>query len=234
MKKNLDRVNEAYNGEMGEHMKQKTIKRINWILKHVIGENVLDVGCSQGIIDILIARKGIHVIAIDIEKETIQYAQKELSKEKQSTREKLEFINENYLNYNTNRKFDCILLTEILEHFEDSSTIIKKVISMLSKGGKVVVTVPFGIKEHPGHLRTLYLAELYQELSPYINIQKVEIIESWIGLIGEKKIEKENNVNVSIPIKFIEEIEKGFYQKERNLLDQLKYQKHINNNNKLE
>ncbi|NMH71105.1 methyltransferase domain-containing protein (plasmid) [Cytobacillus spongiae] len=228
MKNNLDRVNEAYYGEMGEYMKSKTIKRINWILNHVVGEKVLDVGCSQGIIDILLARKGIHVTAVDIEKEAIQYAKKELSKEKQSTREKVELIHANYLHYDVNRKFNCILLTEILEHFEESSLIIKKVYKMLSKGGRVIVTIPFGINEHPGHLRTLYLAELYKELYPYMKIQKVEMIESWIGLICERKIEVEENVDVSIPIKLVEEIEKGFFKKERKLLDQLNYQKKLN------
>ena len=59
-----DRVTEAYYGKMGQQFMRETQERIHWICNNVQGRSVLDVGCSQGIVPILLAREGINVIGI--------------------------------------------------------------------------------------------------------------------------------------------------------------------------
>ncbi|UOK57815.1 hypothetical protein MGI18_26475 [Bacillus sp. OVS6] len=54
----IDRVNEAYYGALGTDFSKKTRERINWIVTHVLGSKVLDIGCSQGINAILLGREG--------------------------------------------------------------------------------------------------------------------------------------------------------------------------------
>ena len=78
----LDRVGEVYNGTYGSDIAQmRTKDRVNWICKNVHGKHILDIGCSQGIVDLLLARQGRNVLAIDIEKEAIAYAQTAAAKE---------------------------------------------------------------------------------------------------------------------------------------------------------
>ena len=80
-KKLLDRINEAYKGELGEEMKTAARERIFWICENTYGNKILDVGCSQGIVSILLAKDGKDVKGIDIESEQINYAVSELKKE---------------------------------------------------------------------------------------------------------------------------------------------------------
>ena len=56
--KMLDRISQAYKGELGEQSKEDAYKRIDWIRSNVKGDTVLDVGCSQGITSILLAKEG--------------------------------------------------------------------------------------------------------------------------------------------------------------------------------
>lgn len=52
-----DRVVEAYYGKLGQQFMRETQERIHWICRCVHGKNVLDVGCSQGIVPVLLAGK---------------------------------------------------------------------------------------------------------------------------------------------------------------------------------
>ena len=60
-----DRVAEAYYGLMGQQFMRDTQARIHWICRQIQGKSVLDVGCSQGIVPILLAREGLKAIGID-------------------------------------------------------------------------------------------------------------------------------------------------------------------------
>lgn len=74
---NRDQVNERYYGQINsEESHEATRNRIHWICRHVQGHTVLDVGCSQGITSILLAREGFEVTAIDLEEDSISYAKK--------------------------------------------------------------------------------------------------------------------------------------------------------------
>ena len=70
----MDRIYEAYIGKMGTSFQKKTQKRIEWILENVKGSSALEVGCSQGIVSLLIGEKGLSVVGIDINEEAIEYA----------------------------------------------------------------------------------------------------------------------------------------------------------------
>lgn len=69
-----DRVMEAYYGKLGEHFMQETRTRVHWICAQVTGKTVLDVGCSQGIIPVLLAREGYVVTGVDNSAKAIEQA----------------------------------------------------------------------------------------------------------------------------------------------------------------
>ena len=51
-----DRIWEAYSGKLGNTMMKSSKGRIDWICSKVEGSYVLDVGCSQGISSIILAK----------------------------------------------------------------------------------------------------------------------------------------------------------------------------------
>lgn len=82
---------------------------LNWISKKFgIDSNkyVADFGCGPGLYSMKLARFGAHVTGIDFSKNSIEYAKKQAA----SNRLEIEYINENYLQFNTEKKFDLILL----------------------------------------------------------------------------------------------------------------------------
>ena len=72
---NSDRISEVYKGEIwAESTQQVARDRIHWLVGQATGD-VLDIGCSQGIISILCAREGMNVLGVDIQADRIEYAE---------------------------------------------------------------------------------------------------------------------------------------------------------------
>ena len=214
----LDQVYRAYNGEFGEKRQKDVINRLNWIINNVDGENVLDIGCSQGICDILLARKSKNVLGIDIEDESISFANSLLEKESDDVKKRVNFVNSDFIKFNfQNKTFDTILITEVLEHLEEPEVFIEKSFELLKDDGKLIVTVPFGINESPGHLRTYYFNELYVQLTKYYKILKFEILGNWIGFVCQDQNTEIDGVVIDSNI--LSKIEKGFFNIERTLKD---------------
>ena len=88
-----DRVAEAYYGLMGQQFMRDTQNRIHWICRQIQGKNVLDVGCSQGIVPILLAREGLKVIGIDSSPKAIDEANHYLASEPKQVRKHVSFVN---------------------------------------------------------------------------------------------------------------------------------------------
>ncbi len=113
----LDRVYDAYMGEMGQHFMRETQRRIHWMCASVSGEAVLDVGCSQGLVPILLGREGKSVIGIDSSAPAIGAANEHLSNEAPSVRKLVSFVEGDFVAYPFgDARFDCILMGEVLEH----------------------------------------------------------------------------------------------------------------------
>ena len=221
---NHDRIYEAYEGAMGDTMKETTKLRIEWICKNVHGTDILDVGCSQGICSILLGREHKNVTGLEIEADSINYARNMLSKEESSVRDCISFIEGDFLDKTLLKEasgFDTILMTEVLEHLEYPDAFIELAYEYLNDNGRFIVTVPFGINRHPDHKRTYYLTELHIALSQKFDIKEIEFHEGWIGFVADKTTLTENP---SLPLdsKLFAQAEAIFYAKESYLLDWLK------------
>lgn len=93
--------------------------------------NILDFGSGTGInVDLLQKYGEVYIY------EPNEYANK--------------FLNSNFKNVifteaalnNISKKFDLIVLTDVLEHIESPISSLKKIRSLLKEGGKVIITVP--------------------------------------------------------------------------------------------
>ena len=215
-----DQVADAYYGKLGKNLQEKTQKRIHWICDQVTGDNILDIGCSQGITSILLGKQGKNVLGIDISERAIQEANKALKKENVSVHKNVTFACHDFLQYHFDDKlYDTIVITEVLEHLAKPIEFIERAAQLLDSNGQLIITVPFGISDHPDHQHTFYFLEIFQMLHKYFDLEEIHMIGKWIAFVGIKK-EKESTPIGTIDIIYIKKLEQAFFDIERALVDE--------------
>jgi SAM-dependent methyltransferase len=113
---------------------------IDAITKYVpAGEEVLDVGCGNGIITVAVGKSGFNVTGIDSSRKTIEAAQSlnYLSNVKFMVVAAGEFPIQQ-------GKFAAIICSEVLEHLQDPGDLLKILHASLNNNGILIVTVPNG------------------------------------------------------------------------------------------
>jgi len=215
-----DRVAEAYYGELGERLMRETQHRMHWIRDNVVGNKVLDIGCSQGIGPILLGRLGKQVTGVDISQKAVDEANEALEKEDLAIKEKVNFKKSDFLAYDANKEqFDTITITEVLEHLVNPEDFVEKAKDLLVDHGTLLITVPFGINDHIDHKRTYYLFDIYKILYKNFDIKDVSILGKWIAFVATKRIHSSPKTLKQIDSNLVEEMEKTFYKIERELID---------------
>ncbi len=213
-----DRITEAYYGEMGEDLKIKTRERIHWICQNVSGDKVLDVGCSQGIVSIILGREGKSVVGIDIDESAIEFAKQTLSDENEGTKVNVSFECTNFINYNNDERFDTIILTEVLEHFTVSKNLILNSLKHLNTGGNIIITVPYGINDYIDHKKTYYFSNLFKELDEELEIVDYKLFGKWLGIVCVKQNDESK---FDFDKELLSNVENAFYIIERNYLNEI-------------
>lgn len=187
-----DRIAEVYEGTVGSReFQQVSRRRIHWMCAQVGGPGVLDVGCSQGIASILLAREGHRVIGIDREHEAIRAARERLDQEEAQVRERVEFrVAEGRAVGFANGSFDAVLLGEVLEHQLDPGKLLEEATRVLRPGGRIVVTTPYGVHPYPDHKEPLYLSALLERLSSKLSIAEIVLLDRYAGVVAERTKER--------------------------------------------
>ena len=217
----MDKIDDAYNGLMGEEFMRKTRERLHWMCSKVAGEKILDVGCSQGTLARLLAPLGKSVLGVDINKDAISYAEGKLPELDAASRERLQFVAMNFMDFKSEERFDTVVMGEILEHLPDPAAFVKKACSHLVKGGTFVVTVPFGINDDPDHRQTFYWSWVRDIVAPLFDIAEIEFFGKWIGVVGTRR-ERKAAVENTVPLALVKELEKAFYAIERPIVNDIK------------
>lgn len=214
----MDRIDDAYNGLMGEEFMRKTRERLHWICSKVVGERILDVGCSQGTLARLLAPLGKHVLGIDINKDAVSYAEGKLPGLDDASRGRLQFVAMNFMDFKSEEQFDTVVMGEILEHLPDPAAFVKKACTHLVKGGTFVATVPFGINDDPDHRQTFYWSWIKDIVAPLFDMADIEFFGKWIGVVGVKR-ERKAAAEKTVPLAVVKDLEKAFYAIERPLVN---------------
>lgn len=175
---NADRINEHYFGDPLHPTTQRCRQRIHWICRQVEGRRILDVGCSQGIVCLLLAREGFDCTGIDIELAAINNARAALEKEENGVRQRVRFEEADAANLPFDENtFDTVVLCEILEHVTHPERILKEVQRVLKDSGRVLITVPYGLLAHPDHKRTFYPLSLLHLLRPFFRATLLDALQ---------------------------------------------------------
>lgn len=195
---NNDRIYLAYSGQLGKEFELETKKRINWILEQSqYSSKVLDIGCSQGIVSLLLGEQGKTVTGIDIQPEAIEYAQNLMNEKYNHVKSNVEFKCIDFMQFKSDSKYDCIIITEVLEHLDEAGSFLEKAKTLLKENGKMILSVPFGVIDHPDHKSVFYLTNFYELVNKYFNVYSMVFIERWMGMIAgcEKREETKSEIS---------------------------------------
>jgi len=120
--------------EGGLHPKHRLMKYHDFFIKNTDSDDiVLDIGCGNGYNTYQIAGKAKSVVGIDIDKNNIETAKRDFK------RSNIEYIAGDATIYKFNKKFDVIVLSNVLEHIEDRIGFLKKIKNL---GRKILIRVP--------------------------------------------------------------------------------------------
>ena len=187
-----DRVSELYHGELGAHfepyVQQACRERIHWMCARVEGDDVLDLGCSQGIAAILLGRQGHHVEGADIDADAIAYARKALEAEPEYVRKNVTFrlIAPDDLPFEDS-SFDTALFGEVIEHLTCPERMLASIWKLLRPDGKAAITTPFGLHPDPGHVQTFYLGNFLRTVGRFFAPEGVIILKKYICFAGRRR-----------------------------------------------
>jgi SAM-dependent methyltransferase len=97
---------------------------------------VLDVGCAQGTLALLLAERGHHVTAVDLRPDFLAYAQS------RHTHGDVRFLRADVLKDELPGDFDLVFANQLIEHLVYPHEFVARLASKLRSGGQLVVTTP--------------------------------------------------------------------------------------------
>lgn len=115
--------------------------RLSYILKQINSKKlkqleILDVGCGGGLISESLARLNARVTGIDFVEKNIIAAKKHAKIKKL----KIDYICADIENFSFKKKYDVIILFEVLEHLDNWKNYLKGIKSNLNKNGVIVIS----------------------------------------------------------------------------------------------
>ena len=181
-----DRVSQVYLGLLdigptGEWLR----RRIDWMVDEVSGPRVLDVGCSEGILEVLLARRGLSVTGVDLDPDALDFARQLLAKEPDEVRERVRFVQGDFIETRPVKGlFDTVVMGELLGHLDDPGAMLDRGLEHLRSGGQVVITTPFGVQPHEDHHQTLRLTDLIELLKPRFGLERLSVEDDHLRFVG--------------------------------------------------
>lgn len=137
-------ITESLKAQQGEYHRDNTyieeedlfrnifLKRVNILMKIINPKNVLEVGCSTGLMLSLFKKLGCGVLGVEMSKRAAEVAEKEGVK----------VLNADFLKTKINENFDLVVFNHTLEHVADPSKFIKKAVGLLRSDGFLYIDLP--------------------------------------------------------------------------------------------
>ena len=168
-------------GDSGEILRQ----RIDWMVDQARGPRILDLGCSEGVLEILLARKGFNVTGVDINAEALAFARDLLAREPEEVRSRVRFVHGDLAQARLlDDRFDTLVMGEILEHLEDPQTLLNRSLDLIRPDGRVIITTPFGYHPDEDHRQTFCLSDFIALAKPRCALEHLQVESGYIHMVG--------------------------------------------------
>ena len=149
------------------------------------GPRILDVGCSEGVLEILLAREGFNVTGVDINAEALAFARDLLAQEPEEVRARVRFLHGDLAQARLlDDRFDTLVMGEILEHLEDPQTLLNRSLDLIRPDGRVIITTPFGYHPDEDHRQTFCLSDFIALAKPRCALEYLQVEGGYIRMVG--------------------------------------------------
>ena len=185
----VDKINGVYDGSVprNEKTREAVRERIRAIVASATGR-VLDVGCSGGIVSVLMARKGCQVSGIDLVSESLAQAGRLWEAESKDVQTRLYFEPglAEYLEF-PDWSFDTVVMGQVLEHVISPRIVLRETMRVLKTGGKLLASVPIGYNKTALHLRFFEQGTFYKLLDEFVKVSEIKIFNKQMLAICHKE-----------------------------------------------
>jgi 2-polyprenyl-3-methyl-5-hydroxy-6-metoxy-1,4-benzoquinol methylase len=182
-----DRIGAAYLGRWGSELTQQRARaRIDWMAANAKGPRILDIGCSEGILAVLLARAGHDVVGVDIEPAAIVAAKELLDAEPAAAQGHVKLRVADALTADLGESaFDTVVLGEVIEHLIDPAVMLERAAILLRPGGRLVLTTPFGHFPHPDHRQEFRTTQLASLLSTRFVVEELAVVDGYFRVSAQ-------------------------------------------------
>lgn len=166
--------------------------RYDWITRttgDLSGKEVLDLGCGDGALTYILAKRGASVVGIDNNELGLKYARQNLvAARKRDNVLRYEFIHASvYQLPFLDARFDIVVACEVIEHLHDPARMLGEASRVLKNGGKFILTTPHRLTEIPhdkNHIKEYFPEEIKQFLEKYFVKVGIKLTHHvlWYGL----------------------------------------------------
>ena len=111
--------------------------------------------------------------------------------------------------------FDHAWVNDALVTADDPANLVRQVFRAIKPGGKVLVTVPFGLSGRESQ-RAFYLASLRRLIEPVFEIAQLELIDGWVAIAGTRRDQP-----WGVPMFLLDPDETAFNEHDRRLNERL-------------
>lgn len=103
-------------------------------------KKVLDYGCGAGTLSFYMSSKGISVVGVDISNDAVKMCKQNAA---QFNLKNIDFINSGKIPRKIKRvKFDLIICSEVIEHVDADTKLIRGLAGLLKNNGSIIITTP--------------------------------------------------------------------------------------------
>jgi 2-polyprenyl-3-methyl-5-hydroxy-6-metoxy-1,4-benzoquinol methylase len=110
--------------------------------RRLLRNDILDVGCGSGEVDIIFGLRGYRVCGVDISPYAIEIAKRHLSEHAELS-ESVRFLTGNIEEIDLEERFNTALIYHTLEHVMNPHRTLAQTVRFLNPGSKIIVEVPY-------------------------------------------------------------------------------------------
>ena len=167
-------------------------RRIDWMAAEAHGPRVLDVGCSEGILGVLLARRGFNVTGVDINADALDFARELLAKEPDDVRERIDFVQGDFIGIRpATGLYDSVVMGQLLDYLDDPGEMVDRGLEHLRPGGRFIVTTQFGVHPLENQGQGFSLNNFISLLKPRVALESLVVEDNHIRFAGRLTDDRE-------------------------------------------